>query len=47
MKIGIKIEEASLEEMIIYEALCRPLIEDILKDFLHMVNSKQNEKENN
>ena len=45
MKIGIKILEASLEEMIIYEAVCKPLIEEILSDFLGMMNSKLVEKE--
>lgn len=47
MKIGIKISEASLEEMIIYEAICKPLIEDILSDFLGMMNSKLVEEEEN
>ena len=46
MKIGINISEASLEEMIIYEAICKPLIEEILSDFLGMTNRELVEKEN-
>lgn len=46
MKISIKFTEASLEDMIIYEAVCKPLIEEILDEFLGMVNSNKVEKEN-
>lgn len=47
MKIGIEISEASLEQMIIYEAIYKPLIEDILSDFLCMNNSEKCEVEEN
>lgn len=46
MKIGVKVSEATLEEMIIYEAVCKHVIEEILSDFLGMVNSNKVEKEN-
>lgn len=45
MKIGIKISEATLEEMIVYEAICKPLIEEILEEFLNVANPNKVEEE--
>lgn len=46
MKISVKVYEATLEEMIIFEAVCKPLIEEVLEQFLCEVNSSKVEKEN-
>ena len=45
MKISIIVQDATLEDMIIFEAICKPMIDEVL-DECGFLKSNKVEKEN-